>query len=62
MQATNHVHFRDSEAERIADHADNFVNRVLKGVCIAFLSGKSAELAGENANVGITCLSRKSLD
>jgi hypothetical protein len=46
MQPANHVHLGDSQAERITHHADNLVNRVFKGVFIAFLSGKSAELAG----------------
>src|SRR6266511_2247396 len=46
MQSANHVHLGDSEAERIAHHPDNFVNCVFKGVCIALLSGKRAELAG----------------
>src|SRR5438270_4228125 len=53
MQPADHVHLRHSEAERIAHHADDFVNRVLKGVCIALFSGESAELAGEQANVGV---------
>ena len=53
MEPADHVHLRDSKAERFSHHADNFVNRVFKGVCIALLRGESAELAGEDANIGI---------
>src|SRR6266487_3162313 len=53
MQPADHVHLRDSKAERISHYADNFVNRIFKSVCIALLGGESAELAGEDANVGV---------
>ena len=53
VQTANHVHLRDSKGERIAYDSDNFVNRVFESVRIAFLGGKSAELARENANVRV---------
>src|SRR5437867_11104777 len=53
VQPADHVHLRDPKAERFSHHADNFVDRVFKGVRIALLGGESAKLAGEDANVGI---------
>jgi len=44
------VHLRDSKGERIAYDSDNFVNRVFESVRIAFLGGKSAELARKIAS------------
>ena len=53
VQPADHMHFSDSKAERIAYHVDDFLNGVLKGVGVAFFSGESAELAGEDANIRI---------
>src|SRR5437773_6405802 len=53
MQPAHHVHFRNPEGERIAHYADNFVNRVFKGVRITLFGCESTELAGQDADVGI---------
>ncbi len=53
MQAADHVNFGHSNAKCLSHDIDNFVNRVFKSVCIAFLGGKSAELAGKNTNIGV---------
>ena len=53
MQSTHHVHLGDPEPESFAHRTHDFVDRVLERVGIAFLGSKSAELAGENADVRI---------
>ena len=53
MQPAYHMHFRNPERERIAHHADNFVNRIFKRVRITLFGGESTELTGQNADVGI---------
>src|SRR5260370_6860574 len=47
MQAADHVHFGYSERECFSDCPDNFVTRIFKGMGVAFLGGKGAELARE---------------
>jgi hypothetical protein len=44
VQSTHHVHLRNSEVKSISHCRDNFVNRIFKGVCIAFFGSKSTEL------------------
>src|SRR5260370_8692037 len=53
VQPADHVHLRDSKAERFSHHADNFVNRVFKSLCIALLGGEIAEFAEQDANFEI---------
>src|ERR1700726_727411 len=53
MQTTNHVHFSNPEAACFSDSADDVVNGSLEGMGIAFFGGEGAELAGENANIGV---------
>src|SRR6266513_2969730 len=53
MKSADHMHFGDSQAKRIAHHADDFIDRVFKRVRITFLRGESAKLAGENANIRV---------
>src|SRR5260370_2785991 len=53
MQAADHVHFGYSKRERFSDCPDNLVTRIFKGVGVALLGGKGAELAREYTDVGI---------
>ena len=53
MQAPDHVHFGYSKGERFSDCPDDLVTRIFKGMGVAFLGGKGAELAGEYTDVGI---------
>ena len=53
VEPTHHVHFRYSNAKCFSDRGNNFVNRVFEGVSVTFLRGESAELAREDANVGV---------
>ena len=53
MQSADHVHFSHSEVKGVSYNPDNFLNRVLKGVRIAFLGGKSTELARQHTDIGV---------
>ncbi len=53
MQPAHHVYFGYSKGECFRDCIDDLVTCIFKGMGIALLSGKGAELAGEHTNVGI---------
>jgi hypothetical protein len=45
MQPAHHMHLGNSEGKRISHHANNFVDRVFKSVCVALFGSESTELA-----------------
>src|SRR6266487_6121152 len=47
------MHFGNTQAERRADSAGNVVNGSFKSVGVSLLGRKCAELAGENAKIGV---------
>ena len=53
MQSSDHVHFSNTKGKRFADDTDDLINRIFKRVSVAFFRGESAELAGEDADVGV---------
>ena len=53
MQAADDVQFRATQLQRFAGLRHDLVHRQFEAVRIAFLPGKRAELAGEDAVVGI---------
>jgi len=53
MQTTNHVYFSNPEAACFSDSADDVVDGSFEGMDIAFFGGERAELAGENADIGV---------
>jgi len=53
VKAADHVDFGNAEGKSFADDANNFINRVFKRMRVAFFGREGAELARENANVGI---------
>ena len=53
MQTADHVYFGYSKRERFSDCPDDLVTRIFKGMGIALLGGKGAELAGEYTDVRI---------
>ena len=53
MQSADHVHLGDAEGERISHGLNNFVNCIFECMSVAFLRGKSAELARQDADVRV---------
>ena len=53
MQSADDVQFGDAQLQRLARLVDNFLNGELEAVGVAFLLREGAELAGENAVIGI---------
>ena len=53
MQAADDVQFRDAESQRLLRLGHHLLGRELKTVLVAFLAREGAELAGEDAIVGI---------
>ena len=53
MQPADHVHFGDAEPSASSTPRDDFIDRLLESVGVALFRGESAELAGENADVGV---------
>ena len=53
MKAADHVHFGNAEPKRILHRGDDFIERLLEGMRVAFARGESAELAGKNADVRV---------
>ena len=53
VQAADHVHFRYSKGECFSDCSNDLLTRIFKGVGVALLGGKGAELAGEYTDVRI---------
>src|SRR4029077_16102994 len=51
MQTANHVDLSDAQRKSFSDGSENFIDRVLKCMGVAFLCGERAKLAGEHANV-----------
>ena len=53
MKPADHVHFGDAAGQRFLHRGDDLIDRAFKRVRVAFLRGESAELAGEDADVGV---------
>ena len=53
MKAADHVHFGDAAGQRFSHCGDDFIDRAFKSMRVALLRGEGAELAGEDADVGI---------
>ena len=53
MQAADDVQFRDADFQGFARFFDDFFDGKLETIGVAFFTGKGAELAGENAVIGI---------
>ena len=53
MQSADHVHLGDPKGKRISHRLNNFVNCIFKCMSVAFLGGKSAELARQDADVRV---------
>ena len=53
MQSANNVELGDAEVESLPGHLDNFLHGILEAVRIALLARKRAELAAQDAIIGI---------
>jgi hypothetical protein len=53
MQPADHVHFGDAAGQRFSHRGDDLIDRAFKSMWVALLRGKGAELAGEDADIGI---------
>src|SRR5437763_15630329 len=53
MKAAYHVDFSNAEWQGFADHANDFLDGIFKGVRIAFPRRKGTKLTGKNADVGV---------
>ena len=53
MQPADDVQFRDAERQRLARLLDNFLDGMLEAVGVALFAGEGAELAAQDAVIGV---------
>src|SRR5258708_23243919 len=53
MKSTHNVKFSDSQRQRLPRHFDDLLGGILESVGVAFLSGKGAELAVQDAVIRV---------
>ena len=53
VQSANHVHLGDPLPKRLLNGADDFLDRLLECVGVAFLGCECTELAGKDTNIRV---------